>query len=108
GLFYRLPQPRVTRRREQMLGGREWFRSAFYNEALRPYGLAEGTISRFPLAGGWVFFTSIVHPVGTRPGPRQSRIIHLTLTEVESLFGSALATAADAAASALPPRPRQV
>src|SRR5262249_26992745 len=100
---------RVTRRREQLLDNRVWLRSAFYNHVLRPFGLAEGTLSRFPLASGWVFVVAMIHPLDTPPaGRRESRIMHLTLAEIEFLYGTALATAGDPTPSALPPRQRQV
>jgi DNA-binding CsgD family transcriptional regulator len=109
GPFYRLPAARVTQRREQLLDNRVWFRSEFFNEVLRPFGLCDGLLSRFPLPGGWVFAVGMVHPSDVpAAGRRESRLIHLTLREVEPLVGTALATAADPSPSALPPRQRQV
>jgi DNA-binding CsgD family transcriptional regulator len=109
GPFYRLPAVRVTRRREQLLDDRVWLHSEFFNEVLRPFGLCDGTLSRFPLPGGRVFFVGMVHPSSVpAAGRRESRLIHLTLGEVEPLVGTALATAANPSPSALPPRQRQV
>jgi len=62
-----LPGRCKTRRRRDVLTDREWYRSAFYTDRLRPSELDDGILSLHLVQGGGAFMISPGRAIGDRP-----------------------------------------
>ncbi len=94
--FATIPGPRNTRRRRELLTDDEWYRSRFYEEWVRPFGVDDGLISVHPGPGGMGFMLSPGRAIGERPfDGRGAGLCHLIQLALAPHLGRSLATTAD-------------
>jgi DNA-binding CsgD family transcriptional regulator len=102
---------RSTRTRPQLMANRDWYRSSFYNEHLKPdFGLDHCINSFRELsADGTADYITVHRAPGDRDfSPRERRLVSLFHDELARLVGSALVSAQDRRdPSRLSPRLRQ-
>jgi DNA-binding CsgD family transcriptional regulator len=102
---------RSTRTRAQLLGDREWYRTEFYNENLKPDFGIDHCINSFRelSADGTSDYITAHRAAGERDFlPRERRLVSFFHTELARLVGSALVSARDRRDTArLSPRLRQ-
>lgn len=110
GRFFALPGAAVTRVRRELVADRDWDRSAYVNEVLRPHGGDEGMMSRVAVpAVGAIYNIVSCQPVGARPIPvRVGRVVGALQRELAPHLGRGLWLTTQPNVSGLPPRLRQV
>lgn len=101
----------VTRRREEMVLDRDWYRSAHFNEWHRESGLDAGMLSlrRLDYRGApTIHGICLRRPVGEAPSTvRERRILHWTHHEIGPLIGRQLAASTEPSITVLSPRQQQ-
>lgn len=106
--FAARPRPRGTATRQELVSDRDWDRSPYVNEVLRPFGIDEGLVSSATLPAGRDHMLVCARPTGERMFQRRERnLLHLLHAELARHLGRSLATSDDPAAG-LTPRLRGV
>jgi DNA-binding CsgD family transcriptional regulator len=110
GPFFRLPGDRVTRVRQELVSDRDWDRSRYVNEVLRPDGADEGLMSRVAVpAVGAVYSIVVCRASGRPPIPlRVGRLVDFLHAELAPHLGRSLWLTTQPNVSQLSPRLRQV
>ena len=107
--FFALPGAALTRVRQEYIPDREWERSEFVNETLRPDGMVEGLVSRVPTGTGQLILIALTHSPGERPFPRVAgQVVHRMQEELAVHYGRALWLVTQPSLRGLSPRLRQV
>lgn len=107
--FEQVPSRRATRSRQQLIRDREWYRSVFFNEWVKPADLDDGLLSRYTLPGGLlVHQLALSRLLGDRKfGEHECRLVHLFHQELCPQLGRGLASGVEPSLSRLPRRLRQ-
>lgn len=108
--FFCLPGERVTRVRREVVADRDWERSAYVNEVLRPDGGDEGMMSRVAIpAVGAIYNIVSCRATGRPPVPvRVGRLIDLMHGELAPHLGRSLLLTTQPNLRGLTPRLREV
>lgn len=108
--FWASTEPTLSLTRREMIPDREWERSPFVNELLRPDGMDDGLISRTEVAavgGGYVI--AVVRAKGDRPfAVTAARVTAVVLRELTPYLGRELLLTTQPNLHGLTPRLRQV
>lgn len=103
-----LPGPVNTRARTQVMSDRNWYRSEFFNEFLRPADCNDQLASSFQTSTGTFSYISVNRRVHGRDfSGRDRRLIHFFHAELGRLIGRVLVSVTDPRPDDLPPRLRQ-
>lgn len=111
--LFRLGRPRErpvvqTWSREQVVGAREWYASAMFNDYMRKANIDLGIVSWHLLDGSMTHAVSYHQAIGDRRfSQRERRLVRFLHQEVGRLIGNALAGPWTANRSALSPRLRE-
>jgi DNA-binding CsgD family transcriptional regulator len=104
-----LPQPEMTRTRQQLVSDQAWYRSVQCEGLHRPAGIDHCIASLFELSRGRALLLGI-HRAAKEPdfSTRELNLVHLFQTELGRLIGAVLVSADDAfSPSRLAPRVRE-
>ncbi len=99
----------LTQRRGQLVADRDYYASAYFNEARRPLWLDDSLVSEAGRPGEPAATLLVLHrPLGSQFTPRDARRLHLFHVELAELIGRRLAAGPGGLAADLPPRLRRV